>query len=373
MSGTGGGGTVESLPRSDSETGVPLPLVSVVIPAYRCAQYIAQTVESVLGQSYRECEVLVINDGSPDTPLLEKALEPFRDRIVYISQPGSGPSSARNRGIIQARGQYIAFLDADDYWAPNHLAKRMELFRQDPGLELVYCDCILLKDETSVGRAFSLQPQAARVSFDALVVEDCAIGTSTAVVLREAIVRAGLFDESFGRCEDFEMWLRMSLGGSRMAYHSDADVFHRVTEHGLSADRLAMKRDRIRVYEKLITTVPLSRRQRATIESLAADTRRGCDVDILKHLLEAEDYQNAVVVAGRVNARGSSWKLTLAYMGLRFAPRLFGQLHRIRTRFIRRRPLAGGPHLSPQATPVPAEIRPPTETREPVEGISSGR
>ena len=93
-SGAGSGGTPESLPRSDSAESVRLPLVSVVIPAYCCAQYIAQTVASVLAQSYAEREVLVINDGSPDTPLLEKALEPFRDRIVYISQPGGGPSSA---------------------------------------------------------------------------------------------------------------------------------------------------------------------------------------------------------------------------------------------------------------------------------------
>lgn len=380
--GAGSRRTLESLPSTDSGESVSPPLVSVVIPAYRCAQYIAQAVESVLGQSYGELEILVINDGSPDTPLLEAALEPFRDRIHYIRQPGGGPSSARNHGILEARGQYVAFLDGDDYWSPHHLAKQMELFRQDPGLELAYCDCILLKDEKALNRTFSVQPQKAGVSFDALVVEDCAIGTSTTVVLREAIVRAGLFDESFMRCEDFEMWLRMSFGGSRMAYHSDADVFHRVWEHGLSADRLAMKRARIRVYEKLITTLPLSRRQRATIEKLAADTRRDCDVDILKQLLEAEDYQNAVVVAGRVNARSSSWKLTLAHVGLRFLPRLFGQLHRIRTRLVHgeypRRPgtsetLPANGAAEPLRSDMEGKTTPPTATREPVEGISSGR
>src|SRR5215469_3844150 len=264
--GAGSSRTLESLPSSDSGGSVPLPLVSVVIPAYRCAQYIAQAVRSALGQSYGALEILVINDGSPDTPLMEAALEPFRDRIRYIRKSSGGPSSARNCGILQARGQYIPFLDPDDYWSPDHIAKQIELYRQDPGLELVYCDCVLLKDEKTLNRAFSLQPQAARVSFDALVVEDCAIGTSSTVVSRDAILRAGLFDETFRRCEDFEMWMRMAFGGSRMAYHFDADVFHRVLEEGLSADRLAMKRDRIRVYEKLISTLPLSRRQRTTIE-----------------------------------------------------------------------------------------------------------
>ena len=375
---TGDNRILESLPRSDSGESVS-PLVSVVIPAFCCARYIGHAVESALGQSYGEREILVINDGSPDTPLLEAALEPFRDRIRYIQQPNGGPSSARNRGIIQARGQYVAFLDADDYWSPDHLRKQMELFRRDPGLELAYCDWILLKDEKNSDRAFSIQPQAPQVSFDALVVEDCSIGTSTAVVSREAIVRAGLFDETIRRCEDFEMWMRMAFGGSRMAYHCDADVFHRVLDEGLSADRLAMKRDRIRVYEKLIKTLPLSRRQRTTIENLAADTRRDCDVDILKHLLDAEDYQNAVVVAGRVNARSSSWKLTVAYLGLRFAPRLFGHLHRIRTRLVHReyprRPVDSEPHLSDRTEPtgIRRQDLSPSATREEVEGISSGR
>src|SRR5262250_1344652 len=111
--GTGSSGALESLPRSDSGESVPQPLVSVVIPAYSCAQYIAQAARSVLEQSYAERELLVINDGSPDTPLLEAELEPFRDRIRYIRQPSGGPSSARNRGILEARGQYVAFLDGD--------------------------------------------------------------------------------------------------------------------------------------------------------------------------------------------------------------------------------------------------------------------
>lgn len=379
---TGGNRPLESLPRSDSGGSVSLPLVSVVIPAYRCAPYIAQAVESVLDQTYREHEVLVINDGSPDTPLLEAALRPFWDRIRYIRQANRGPSSARNHGIRQAHGRYVAFLDGDDYWSPDHLAKQMELFRRDPGLVLAYCDCVLLIDQKISNRAFSVQPQEARVSFDALVVESCAIGTSTAVVSREAILRAGLFDETFWRCEDFEMWLRLAFRGAPMAYHSDADVFHRVSVGSLSADRLAMKRDRIRVYEKLIRSFPLSRRQHATIEKLVADIRRDCDVSILKDLLESADYQNALVVAGRVNTRGSSWKLTLAHLGLRFVPRLFGQLHRIRARFYdreyRRRPLnretlPSTDATQPIATGIPGHNMSQTTTREPVEGISSRR
>jgi glycosyltransferase involved in cell wall biosynthesis len=321
-------------PSAGSSAENTLPLVSVVIPAYRCSQYIAQAVESVLAQSYPQREVIIVNDGSPDTPALELALRPYREKVCYITQPSRGPAAARNRGILKARGEYIAFLDADDYWSPEHLAKQMELFFADRTLELVYCDCVLLKDRP-LTRAFSLQPQAPQVSFDALLVESCAIGTSTTIVLRDTIVRAGLFDESFMRCEDFEMWLRMAFRGARMAYHPYAEVFHRVSDHGLSADRLAMKKDRLRVYEKLTATLALSGRQRSVVERLAAETRRDCDIDILKHLLEAGEYRSALVVAERARSRSNTWKLRVTCTGLRIAPRLFGRLHRIRTRFVR--------------------------------------
>ena len=104
-------------------------MVSVVIPAYRCSQYIAQAVQSVLAQTFPADELIVVNDGSPDTPLLEAALAPYKDRIRYIKQPTRGPSGARNTGIVQARGNYIAFLDGDDYWCSDHLAKQIEILQ----------------------------------------------------------------------------------------------------------------------------------------------------------------------------------------------------------------------------------------------------
>ena len=302
----------------------------MVIPAYQCAQYIAGAVESVLIQSYSDREVIVVNDGSPDTPLLETALRPYRDKIRYINQPTGGPASARNKGILEAHGEHIAFLDADDYWCSDHLTKQMALLQQDPDLDLVYCDCILVKDEKPLTRAFNKQPQVGRVTFDSLLVEDCAIGTSTTVVSRKAIMRAGAFDPSFIRCEDFDMWLRMAFAGARMAYHSDAQVFHRISDTSLSADRWSMKQDRIRVYRKIASTLPVSEGQRHVLEGLVAKTEADSDVDLLKHFLRLGEYSKALDAAQRANARKSSWKVRIAYLGLYLSPRLFRQLHRAR-------------------------------------------
>jgi glycosyltransferase involved in cell wall biosynthesis len=302
-------------------------LVSVVIPAYRCSQYIAQAVQSVLAQTFPAHELIVVNDGSPDTQLLEAALAPYKDSIRYIKQPTRGPSGARNTGIVQARGNYIAFLDGDDYWCSDHLAKQIEILRQDPRLDLVYCDSILMKDERPFARAFDIEPQCAKVTFESLLVEDSSISTSSTVVSRNAIMAAGMFDETFMRCEDFDTWLRMSFAGAYMAFHTEARVYHRISDIGLSADRWSMKKDRIRVYQKVDATLPISEQQRRIVHEMVAKTQAQCDIERMKHALEAGDYNEAVEAADHASALKKSWKVQVSLFCLRTAPRLFRRLH----------------------------------------------
>lgn len=311
------------------------PSVSVVIPAYQCAEYIAQAVESVFAQSYSDYELLVVNDGSPDTPLLQKALVKYRPRIRYFEQATTGPSGARNTGIRNARGKYVAFLDADDYWSPEHLGRQVEMLKQDQGLDLVYCNYMLLKREKPFARAFDLQPQASEVTFESLLVEDCAIGMSTVVCGRDRLVSAGYFDENLLRCEDFEMWLRMSLRGARMAYVSEVQVFHRINDSGLSADKLSMKKDRVRVYEKVAASFPLSPPQKDILRALIARTQADSHVDVLKKALEHGDYSEAIAAAQEASLARKDWKLKASLWGLRLTPGLFRQLHLLRLRLQR--------------------------------------
>ena len=129
-----------------------IPLVSVIIPAYQAAAYIHETLESVLRQSYQNLEVILINDGSPDTEEFERAIGPYRDRIVYIRQENGGPSAARNAGIRRARGEYLAFLDSDDVWFPTCLAAQVELaLSRQPSCDLVYSDVLIVSDSQHHG------------------------------------------------------------------------------------------------------------------------------------------------------------------------------------------------------------------------------
>ncbi len=122
-----------------------MPTVSIVIPAYNVAPYIGETLDSVFAQTFGDFEVIVINDGSPDSEDLERALARFIDRINYIKQENRGASAARNAGLHAARGEFIAFLDADDLWLPNYLDEQIKFIR-GRNCDLVCADAEVFSD-----------------------------------------------------------------------------------------------------------------------------------------------------------------------------------------------------------------------------------
>ncbi|MGH9529852.1 MAG: glycosyltransferase family 2 protein [Terriglobales bacterium] len=112
----------DNTPPSSSAPQGPPVLVSVIIPVYNGAASIPRALDSVFSQTFVDYEVIVVNDGSPDTELLEQVLQPYLARLSYLKQPNKGPGGARNEGVLQMRGKYAAFLDCDDVWLPAHLA-----------------------------------------------------------------------------------------------------------------------------------------------------------------------------------------------------------------------------------------------------------
>lgn len=111
--------------------------VSVVIPTYNCGRFIAEAVESVLAQTVRPAEIVVVDDGSTDDTA--EIVAKFGDRVRYIRQENQGVGAARNKGAEVATGEFLAFLDADDYWAPTKLEKQLAKFAEDPEIGLVHC------------------------------------------------------------------------------------------------------------------------------------------------------------------------------------------------------------------------------------------
>ena len=129
------------------------PGVSVIIPAYNVAAFIAETLDSVLAQTFTDYEVIVINDGSPDTEEFELVIEPYRERIRYLRQENGGASSARNAGLRIAKGAYIAFLDADDVWLPDYLEAQIQ-FIKEQDCDLVCADAMITGDSHDAGKTY---------------------------------------------------------------------------------------------------------------------------------------------------------------------------------------------------------------------------
>lgn len=307
-------------------------VVSVVIPAYDAAESIQTALNSVEAQTFRDYEVIVVNDGSPDTYALEAALQPYRSRIHYIHQPNRGPAAARNRAILEARGKYVAFLDSDDYWHPEHLATQVAMLRSDPTLGLVYCDSQLIKNGVRFRRTFECESQVLPVTFDALLEELCTVHTSTTVASRQDMIEAGLFDEALVRCEDFDLWLRMAFRGTRMTHHSQANVSRTVSGNSLSANGYLMRQARLAVLSKVGSSLPLSHSQRGLLAKRLRVAQAMVNLDRFKLLMNAEQFADALQAARHAVSVLPNWKLKLAVSGLRRAPYVVRACYRFHER-----------------------------------------
>ena len=311
-------------------------LVSVVIPAYQCSGYIAEAIRSVRAQSYPAHEILVVNDGSPDTEALEQALAQYMSVIRYIKQENGGPSSARNRGVRESRGNYVAFLDSDDLWFSNHLAKQVALFQEDPSLALVYSNSLSLEGDTPVGTAFEKHPQDLNVTFENLVAERCTVGTSTVVASRRAILESGGFEDRRRRSEDFDLWLRMAHRGFKMSYSSSVQVCHRAG-NGLAEDDNVMKQSQIAVYEKALLTLPVTGPQAELICNKTQELQGRLQVEMTKESLRHQRFAEALESAKQAQKILPSTKTAVAVFGLKFFPRGMGAAYRMYERCLERK------------------------------------
>jgi len=295
------------------------PLVSVVIPAYQAAGRIRNTLDSVFAQTYPNFEVVLVNDGSPDTRALEEAIRSYGERLIYIRQENRGPSGARNTAIRAARGKYIACLDSDDIYLPEHLASLVPLLEKR-GLDLVYSDSYHLRDGVHIGRSFERQPQSPPVTFEKLLTEECAITTSAVVASRQAMIDAGLFDERYRRCEDFDLWLRMSFRGAKMDLLRQVGIEHRLLAGGLSSDHFLLKQALIEIYKKVLATLPVSAKQKRTIQELIARTEGLCQIDLVKRYLREGNYPEARLAAAKAAALLQDRRSRRVALGVRIAP-----------------------------------------------------
>jgi glycosyltransferase involved in cell wall biosynthesis len=238
-------------------------LVSAVIPTHNHGALVPEAVESALAQTWPKIEVIVVDDGSTDDTLVRLAR--FGSRITVLRQEHRGPAVARNAGIRASRGEWIAFLDSDDLWMPEKIARCMAALEGARDAAVAYTAVRI--HELDTGRKYPL-PQytmSGRLARD-LFLECKGVNTSTLVVRRAALDQVGLFDEEFFRAQDWDLMVRL-------AEHYDCvHVPEILTERRLHGGSLSVThRDLYAKYNLLVIRKALARRP-DLYSDLAADS-----------------------------------------------------------------------------------------------------
>lgn len=224
------------------------PKVSVIIPNYNYGRYVANTLESVLSQTYRNIEVIVVDDGSTDNSL--SVLEKFGDRIRLVQQKNAGVSVARNHGVSLSDGELLAFLDADDVWLPEKLERQIERFKVDSEIGLVHCSMTLIDpDDQAIGEI--TDGQEGFISHEFLRLErGVVIGAgSTALVKRKLFYEAGGFDPRQSTAADWDFCYRVSRK-CKIGFVSTPLVLYRMHGTNMHGNIRAMEHDLLLGFEK---------------------------------------------------------------------------------------------------------------------------
>jgi len=221
------------------------PLVSVVIPAHNRRDFLAEAVVSVQQQTYEPFEVIVIDDGSTDGTA-EMIRERF-PRVRLVCQPHRGVSAARNRGIAEARGDYITFLDSDDTWLPKKLAAEMDILLGNPEIKICYTDEIWIR------RGVRVNPMKKHRKYGGWIYPHCLplciISPSSVILKREVFDVVGSFDEALPACEDYDLWLRVTA--KYPVYFIEKPLIVKRGGHDDQLSRAYWGMDRFRVYALL--------------------------------------------------------------------------------------------------------------------------
>ena len=194
------------------------PLVSVIIPAYNAASFIAATLKSAINQTFRDFEIIVIDDGSTDETRVIVEWYKEDSGVFLISQQNAGPGAARNRGIAVAKGTFIALLDSEDLWEPTYLETMVNFLTRHPETSVVFPDLLYFGKSKFDGKRFQeVYPPGAPITFAKLVRGESNI-CYAATLRREVFDCVGPFDEAdaIRGTEDFNLWLRVLHAGYRI-------------------------------------------------------------------------------------------------------------------------------------------------------------
>ncbi|MFZ5571082.1 MAG: glycosyltransferase family 2 protein [Thermodesulfobacteriota bacterium] len=240
------------------------PLVSVIVPTFNRAGMVVRAVESVLAQTFRDMELIVVDDGSTDETRLALSRMQPGFRVHY--QENQGVSAARNRGVALSTGRFLAFLDSDDLWLPEKLFRQVAFFEDHPEAMICQTEEVWIRRGKRVNPKNRHRKPSGMIFFPSLSL--CLVSPSAVMLKRELFEEMGGFDETLPACEDYDLWLR--IGCRYPIYLLDEPL---IVKQGGHEDQLSARdgldRFRIQSLVKILETEPLTRDQfRAAVDKL---------------------------------------------------------------------------------------------------------
>lgn len=233
------------------------PTVSVIIATYNRAHLLKETIESVLKQTFRDFELIVVDDGSTDDT--REMLKPYSDRLRFFHQENRGASAARNLGILHARGHWIAFQDSDDLWTPDHLEDLFGFIDRNPGYAMVFGNEAYVGKPPHHHRTLIPKEKSRRLAEKEIQLADLfdksIVRLQASLISKECLEAIGGLDENLRICMDLDLAFRLFMR-YRVAYLDKVVYLYRAHEGNIGRNQELRQLENLRVIEKLIQEFP---------------------------------------------------------------------------------------------------------------------
>jgi glycosyltransferase involved in cell wall biosynthesis len=287
-----------------------MPNISVIIPVYNAEETIKETIESVLSQTFSQFEIIVINDGSQDKTLeiVYRILDP---RLKVLSYPNAGVSVSRNRGISQAAGDYVSFLDADDLWTPDKLETQLKALQANPQAAVAYSWTDWIDESGQFLRSGGHITVNGDV-YAKLLLRDFVESGSNPLIRRQALTEVGGFDKSLNLAADWDMWLRLAARYEFVAVPS-SQILYRVSPNSMSSNVWKMEAESLQIIERAFAVAPESlqhlkrevlgsRYKYLTFKSLEGTPERKKGLAAVRFLWQMVRYDRSMLLRSQILA-----------------------------------------------------------------------
>ena len=267
-----------------------LPLVSIIIPAYNAERYIKEAIDSALAQTYTAIEIIVINDGSTDRT--REVIDPYISlkNFRYLSQNNQGLSSARNTGIQNSHGEFIALLDSDDIFLPQKVERQVNYLISHPECDVCYCNILYFYSDLPEKLLNLNYVYYSKEEVFPRLLEKMFIKPLSVMLRRRVVDHFGLFDENYRRSEDYEYWLRIAHGGARFDFLPERLAKYRVHQDSHSfisgfSGVVAEKKAAVLIFKNLAAKMSAEERKKYKITSILSRHRfKYFSVKVAEHI-----------------------------------------------------------------------------------------